>query len=295
MRSVRSASTESRLSFIPPQLATLVDKPPAGAGWIHEVKVDGWRIQVLVEDRKARVLTRRGHDWTPRFKNIAKAAGALPCRSTIIDGEAVVPDERGITSYDALIAGEKSPVLIAFDLLHLNGEDLRHLPLIERRERLADLLFGVKGPIGFSDAIAGSGEEVFAAAAKMGLEGIVSKKADSRYQSGRTKTWLKAKAWDEDVFTLVGFQLNSEGKPIPLLAREYAGLFTFAGAALVGLPDDVWKRVAEMPPVARAVVSGTGRKNATWLPPAIRVKVRHRRGEAGSDLRHASVKGLAHG
>ena len=295
MRSVPSGQDKCRLSFVPPQLATLVDKPPSGAGWIHEIKVDGWRIQVLVEGSKARVMTRRGLDWTPRFKHIATAAGALSCDSAIIDGEAVVQDERGITSYDALIAGEKSPVLIAFDLLHLNGEDLRRLPLVDRRERLAELLFGVKGPIGFSDAIAGPGGEVFAAAAKMGLEGIVSKKADSRYQSGRSKTWLKAKAWDEDVFTLVGFELNSDGNPIPLLAREYAGLFTFAGAALVGLPDEVSDRVADLTPVARAPVSGHGRKKATWLPPVLRVKVRHRRGEAGSDLRHASVVGLAGG
>jgi ATP-dependent DNA ligase len=127
----------------------------------------------------------------------------------------------------------------------------------------------------------------------MGLEGIVSKKADSKYQSGRTKTWLKAKAWDEDVFTLIGFELNSEGNPIPLLAREYAGLLTFAGAALVGLPKEVSNQVARLTPIVRAPVPGHGRKSATWLPPLVRVKVRHRRGEAGSDLRHASVVGLA--
>jgi len=293
MSSVRSASAVSRLSFIPPQLATLVDKPPAGLGWIHEVKVDGWRIQVILQDRMAQVMTRRGHDRTPRFKQVAKAASSLDCRTAIIDGEAVVQDERGITNYDAFIAGTKSPVMVAFDLLHLDGEDLHRLPLVERRERLADLLFGVEGPIGFSDAIAGSGGEVFAAAAKMGLEGIVSRKSDSRYQSGRSKTWLKVKAWDEDIFTLIGFELNSEGNPIPLLAREYAGLFTFAGAALVGLPDEVGDRVAQLQPVARAPISGHGRKSATWLEPVLKVKVRHRRGEAGNDLRHASVIGLA--
>jgi ATP-dependent DNA ligase len=173
--------------------------------------------------------------------------------------------------------------------------DLRSLPLTVRRDRLADLLFGVQGEIGFSESFGGPGDELFAAAAKMGLEGIVSKKASSRYVSGRTKTWLKAKLWDQDEFVLIGYDISSKGFPVPLLAREHAGLFVFAGAALVGLPDDVQNRVAELEPVRRPAVTISGRKNATWLPPMIRVKVRHRRGEAGSDLRHASVIGLAGG
>jgi bifunctional non-homologous end joining protein LigD len=293
MRSLGKESSSSKLSFIPPQLATAVDRPPGGSGWIHEVKLDGWRIQILVEAGAARVMTRRGLDWTPRFKHIARAAGALSCRSAIIDGEAVVHDATGIPRHDALIAGEKTPVFIAYDLMHLDGEDLCDLPLTERRERLADLLFGVEAPLGFSDAFSGSGEDLFGAAEEIGLEGIVSKKTDSRYESGRSKTWLTAKAWDEDVFTLIGFELNSGGDPIPLLAREHAGLFTFAGAALVGLPDEVGDRVAELQPVARAPVSGHGRRSATWLEPILKVKVRHRRGEAGNDLRDASVIGLA--
>jgi bifunctional non-homologous end joining protein LigD len=293
MRGLSKESPSTSLSFVPPQLASPVDKPPGGSGWIHEVKLDGWRIQILVEGGTARVMTRRGLDWTLRFKQIARAAGELSCRAAILDGEAVVQDETGITRYDALIAGGKSPVFIAFDLMHLDREDLCDLPLTERRERLADLFFGVEPPLGFSDGFSGSGEDLFGAAEEMGLEGIVSKKADSLYKSGRSKTWLKAKAWDEDVLTLIGFELNSRGDPIPLLAREHAGLFTFAGAAQVGLPDEVGDRVAELQPVARAPVTGHGRQSATWLEPILKVKVRHRRGDAGNDLRHASVIGLA--
>jgi bifunctional non-homologous end joining protein LigD len=284
MSSPRSADVPAKLSFVPPQLASPAEKPPSGQGWIHEIKQDGWRVQLLVEGGKARAMTRRGLDWTSRFKDIAKAAGGLSCRSAIIDGEAVVQD----------IAGAKPPVFIGFDLLHLDGEDFRRRPLSERRDRLADLLFGVDAPLGFSEVFTGSGDEIFDAAAKMGLEGIVSKKADSRYQSGPSKTWLKAKIWDEDVFTLIGFEIDGRGYPIPLLAREHAGLFTFAGAALVGLPDEVGDRVAELQPVARAPVSGHDRAGVTtWLEPILRVKVRHRRAEAGSDLRHASVIGFA--
>jgi ATP-dependent DNA ligase len=293
MRSLSKEFPSIGLSFVPPQLASPVDKPPGGSGWVHEVKLDGWRMQILVEGGTARVMTRRGLDWTPRFKHIASAAGGLSCRAAIIDGEAVVQDATGITGQDTLIAGGKSPVFVAFDLMHLDGEDLSDLPLTGRRERLADLLFGVEAPLGFSDTFSGSGEDLFGAAEEMGLEGIVSKKADSRYRSGPSKTWLKAKAWDEHVFTLIGFEVDSSGDPIPLLAREHAGLFTFAGAALVGLPDEVGDRVAELQPVARAPVTGHGRQSATWLEPILKVKVRHRRGEAGNDLRHASVVGLA--
>ena len=224
--------------------------------------------------------------------NIATAVG-VKCRAAIIDGETIVQRENGVSDFAALIAGEGSPVFIAFDLLHLDGEDLRRLPLLERRARLAELLAGIDGAIGFSDAFEGSGADLFAAAERMGLEGIVSKKATSGYRGGPSKVWLKTKCWTESELTLIGFDKDSKGVPIALLAREYAGVLIYAGAALVGLPKEVRERVDALSPITRPPVHDTGRKSATWLPPEVRLRIRHLRGEEGSFLRHASVKGLA--
>jgi ATP-dependent DNA ligase len=167
--------------------------------------------------------------------------------------------------------------------------------LVERRERLGDLLFGAQDAIGFSEAFEGDGAALFAQAEKMGLEGIVSKKATSAYRSGPSRLWLKTKCWTESELTLIGFDRDSAGVPIALLAREYAGVLVYAGAAFVGMPPEVREQVRELREIVRSPVSGTGRNTATWLEPTLRLKVRHLRGDEGSFLRHATVKGLADG
>jgi ATP-dependent DNA ligase len=131
------------LHFIPPQLATSVDTPPEGSEWIHEVKHDGYRCQVLIERGQVRVLTRNGHDWTDRYPSIVSAALKLKCKSAIIDGEAIVQDGDGISDFDALSFAMRwrsnAIILYAFDLMHLNGRDLRRQPLSERRSILKGL------------------------------------------------------------------------------------------------------------------------------------------------------------
>jgi ATP-dependent DNA ligase len=129
----------------------------------------------------------------------------------------------------------------------------------------------------------------------MGIEGIVSKKATSAYRSGPSRLWLKTKCWTESELTLIGFDRDSAGVPIALLAREYAGVLVYAGAAFVGMPPEVREQVRELREIVRSPVSGTGRNTATWLEPTLRLKVRHLRGDEGSFLRHATVKGLADG
>jgi bifunctional non-homologous end joining protein LigD len=150
-------AAKAGLSFIPPQTPTLVEQPPTGKGWIHEVKHDGYRMQLILDGAVARIFSRRGLDWTAKFPHIGASAGALPCQSAIIDGEMVVQDERGVASFDLLRSGQGSPVFIAFDLLHRNGKDLCRLPLTERRQQLDELVFG-HDLIGFSEAWTGTCE-----------------------------------------------------------------------------------------------------------------------------------------
>src|SRR5215467_10591539 len=132
------------LEFIKPQLATSVDQPPPRAGWIHEVKHDGYRTLLIIERRKARTYTRNGFDWTDRYTEITKAAAKLDCRSAILDGEVIVQNKNGISDFDALKSAirwrPQSLLFCAFDLLHLNGKDLRDQPLLERRAKLRKLV-----------------------------------------------------------------------------------------------------------------------------------------------------------
>src|SRR5687768_1628951 len=177
--------------FIPPCIPALSPEPPAGDGWFHEIKHDGHRTLVAIGDNRARAFTRTGLDRSTRYPRIVANAAALPCRSALVDGEAIVQDAAGVSNFDALgraIAWERHRiVLFAFDLLLLDGEDLRARPLVERRARLQELI----GPgdafsaIQFSAHHEGDGAVLFKAAERMGLEGIVSKRAASKYRSGR--------------------------------------------------------------------------------------------------------------
>jgi bifunctional non-homologous end joining protein LigD len=188
------------LEFIKPQLATSVDQPPPRAGWIHEVKHDGYRSLLVIERRKARAYTRNGFDWSERYPGITKAAAELGCRSAIIDGEVIVQNEQGVSDFEALNSAirwhPQSLILCVFDLLQLNGKDLRDQPLLERRAKLKELVPS-EHPFLFSEEFTGDAAAFFRACADHQLEGMVSKLASSKYRSGRSKTWLKTKCFTE--------------------------------------------------------------------------------------------------
>jgi bifunctional non-homologous end joining protein LigD len=191
-----------RLGFIEPQLLTLTDHPPQGSDWIHEVKHDGYRTLLIIEGRQARAYTRNGFDWSERCSTIVKAAPKLGCRSAILDGEVIAQDGRGASDFDALqfaIRWRPQRLLFyAFDLLYLNGKDLRNSPLLERRSELRKLIGkNPKRPFQFSEEFTGDAAAFFRVCAEYGLEGMVSKLASSRYRSGRSKTWLKTKCFTE--------------------------------------------------------------------------------------------------
>ena len=164
--------------------------------WVHEIKHDGYRLMVRRDGSRVRCFTRNGHDWADRFPTIVEAAARLKAQSFLIDGEAVIAHDDGTHDFHALRSKRRGheAVLFAFDLIEHDGDDLRDLPLIERKRRLAKLLGKAKRrSIRFSEHLTGDGPTVFAHVCRMGLEGIVSKRTDAPYRSGRSRTWLKSK------------------------------------------------------------------------------------------------------
>src|SRR5438105_2956314 len=178
-------------AFIEPALASSVDTVPNGRRWVHEIKFDGYRVQVHLKDAVVTVFTRRGNDWTNRFRKIAADAWHVNAGSAIIDAEVVVPAADGSTDFSVLqneLKGRsKRIVLVAFDLLYLNGYDLRTLPLFERKALLKTII--AETDVQFGESFEVDGREMYKHACKTGLEGVVSKVRDRRYNSGRTNDW----------------------------------------------------------------------------------------------------------
>jgi bifunctional non-homologous end joining protein LigD len=182
--------------FIDPCLPSPAERPPSGAGWVHEIKHDGFRLMARRDGAGVRLLTRRGNDWTQRYPLIAAAVDALRVRSCLIDGEAVAYGDEGLPAFDRLRyrRADASVFLFAFDLLELDGQDLRREPLETRKATLGSLLRKAGPGVQLNDHLEHEdGELVFRHACKLGLEGIVSKRLGSRYRSGRSPDWLKFK------------------------------------------------------------------------------------------------------
>jgi DNA ligase D-like protein (predicted ligase) len=290
----------SHLCFIEPQLATSVDQPPEGKHWIHEIKYDGYRCQVLLEQGEARVFTRNGHDWSDRYPSIVKAASNLRCQSAIIDGEALVQDPNGTSDFEALRSAiwsrPDSIILYAFDLMHLDGEDLRYESLSLRRSMLEELIEeDEESRIQFSEAFTGDGAVLFEACAQHGLEGIISKQALAPYRSGRSRTWLKTKCFAESIFVVVGTDRDPKtGALRALLAHPNNDGLNYAGAAFIGLGDEAREEfLFELERLTRswAAFKLSRLTDAKWCEPKLMVRVKHLAGS--KTLRHATVKGLA--
>lgn len=216
--------------FIEPQLPLLVDHPPAETGWFHEMKFDGYRLQAHIRGGVISLFTRNGHDWTEKFPHIVEALEDLDVNDAILDGEAVVLDKDGKSNFqllqNSLNSNSDSTIrLFLFDLMYLNGEDLREKKLEERKELLLDLIPKLHSYIKYSDHVKQKGDEFFKLSCKYELEGIVSKESDSPYESGRGRLWIKAKCSKRQEFIIGGF---TEGK---------GGRTGVMGALLLGVHD----------------------------------------------------------
>jgi bifunctional non-homologous end joining protein LigD len=288
----------SGLRFIEPQLPSPVDQPPEGKHWIHEIKHDGYRCQVLVERGQARIFTRNGYDWSDRYPGIVRAAANLRCKSAIIDGEAIVQDDDGRSDFESLQSAIRvrrySIILYAFDVLHLDGKDLRQQTLLERRANLTQLVGAdAESRIQFSDEFDGDGDALFKACAERALEGIVSKHSLAPYRSGRSKTWLKTKCFCESKFVVIGTDRDRKTGAIrALLAHPDSAGLKYAGAAFIALAGDERAQFfVELERLATSWATFKGMHDVKWCHPKLVVEVKHL---AGSKfLRHATVRRFA--
>lgn len=222
--------------FIKPQLATLKSKAPKGPQWLHEIKYDGYRVQIHLNKGKKKVFTRNGLDWTKRFSIIAGALD-LPGQA-VIDGEVVVIKD-GRTNFSELQAelaagGQDRLVFYAFDLLYRDGFDLRPARQVDRKGALENLLEGIEAPIVYSEHLIGDGQEMFEHAAKLNWEGIVSKNADAPYRSDRNEAWLKIKTVQKGKFPVIGFVKDPTGVAALYLGKRQGKDLVYMGKVGTG-------------------------------------------------------------
>jgi bifunctional non-homologous end joining protein LigD len=302
---MRSKAGGRRLSFVEFQSPTLVEKAPEGREWIHEIKYDGYRTELILEDGEVRAYTRRGYDWTDRYGRIVEAASRLKAKSAIIDGEAVVLGKTGLPDYQALereLGNRRSQRLTfyAFDLIYLNGRDLRRQPLIKRKAALKKLLAGAPEGLLYAEHLEVQGRAVFEHACRMGLEGIVSKRTDAPYRPGVQESWLKLKCIKSDTFPIVAFVEKLGANPRRItsfyIGRREGDRLTYAGKARSGYSEETARALRERldplitgkSPLSEPIV----KPKATWIRPEVLAEIEFSGVTDRGVLREAVFKGL---
>lgn len=286
-------------AFEPPQLAALVEAAPEGDGWLHELKFDGYRLLCRLEEGQVRLLTRRGHDWTASFKDAALALAGLDARQALIDGEIVALDAKGAPSFQALQNGRGPFYYYAFDLLWLDGRDLRGRPLSERKAQLKRLLGAAGDPVRYSDHVEGRGPAFYEEACRLGLEGIVSKRADSPYRSGRGKAWLKVKCLKRQELVVLGWTDPGGSRQrfgALLLGVRQAGALRYAGKVGAGFDEktlrSVHERLAPLETGRPPVEPAPREKGAHWVRPELTAEVAFSEWTHDGKVRQAVFYGL---
>ena len=283
--------------FIEPALATSIDKVPSGERWIHEIKFDGYRVQVHLANNGVKVFTRRGNDWTKRFKKIADDAWHINAGSAIIDGEVVVPSAEGTTDFSVLqneLKGKSTKlVMVAFDLLYLNGYDLRKLPLFERKALLKKNIAGTD--IQFSESFEVDGGEMFKHACKTGLEGVISKVRDSRYPTGRSNDWVKKTCAQRETLTIAGYALDGSKFNGLYLGRRKGNDLVYAGKVDLGFEPAAAKDLQlRMKPLIRKTQPYAKKiaHRGIWVEPSLLAEIEYRAKSAEGKVRHPFFKGI---
>ncbi|MER9455968.1 DNA ligase D [Mesorhizobium sp. M0478] len=302
------AKAGKRLDFVEPQLATLEREAPPGEDWLHEVKFDGYRMQAQIAGTEVRLLTRTGLDWTGKFgPEIVAELAQLKCSDAIIDGEIVVLADSGVSSFSLLqqdLSANRTDrfTYYVFDLMRLDGKDLRREPLVERKQALQELLgeTAENAAVRFSDHFAEPGKIMLQHACRMGLEGIVSKRADAPYRSGRGPSWVKSKCTARQEFVIGGYlpsDKTGRGLRSLLVGYHEGGKLHYAGRVGTGFTarsaTDLKKKLdalkADASPFAAAVPKGKG---LVWVRPELVGEVEFRSWTSDRIIRHASFQGL---
>jgi bifunctional non-homologous end joining protein LigD len=306
--SVEGANAAALVDFVPPMLASSATEAPQGDRWIHEIKFDGYRLQARIAAGRVKLLTRSGLDWTDKFGGkVTRDLATLPVQDALLDGELVVEQDSGASDFSALQADLSEGrsdrfIFYAFDLLHLNGHDLRRVPLIRRKELLETVLAEAGPHLRYSGHFDEGGAIVLRHACRLSLEGVVSKVRDSTYQSGRSKAWVKSKCVARQEFVVAGFVPSTT-------ARDAIGslvLGVYEGAALMhvgrvgtgftaAVSKDLFQRLGDLradeSPFAHRLTAEQGHK-VRYVRPNLVAEVEYRAWTADGHLRHAAFRGL---
>jgi bifunctional non-homologous end joining protein LigD len=294
--------------FVEPELATLVEEAPAGPDWLHEMKLDGYRILSRIEDGKVRLYTRNRNDWTAKFSSIAEAVGGLPIESGWLDGEIVVMKANGLSSFQALqnaLSRDDTGGLhyYLFDLPFLDGRDLRKAPLVERKKLLEKVLSRAPTSLRYSSHVLGSGDEFYGQACKLALEGIVSKRADSAYSAGRGRDWLKVKCSLRQEMVIGGYTDPAGARSglgaLLLGVYEPDGTLRYSGkvgtgfdhATLAALRKKLDAIARTEPPFSNPP-HGAEARRAHWVKPELVAEIAFTEWTDEGTLRHPSFQGL---
>ena len=309
-RNLGRVPKETLPKFVAPQLASLAKAPPVGKNWVHELKLDGYRIEARIDRKKGSVqlLTRTGLDWTHRMKALAAAIKELPVETALLDGEVVVLEADGTTSFANLQAafqeGTKHTLTyFVFDILHLDGHNLRDLPLLDRKKFLAAVLSDEdpEGVVRMSEHLTGDAGEIFSNACKLGAEGIISKLAEGKYCSGRGGNWLKLKCYQEQEFVIGGFTLPSNethGVGALILGYYRNGKLIYAGRTGTGFTQKTHRMMRDKLDKLRQgktpfekLPQGVSR-GVIWVKPELVAQVSFSAWTADHLVRQAAFKGL---
>ena len=289
-------------AFIEPALATPFAKTPSGAKWVHEIKFDGYRAQLHRRDFGTKMFTRRGYDWSDRFRHIIAASGELKTHAAVIDGEVIVPTEQGRSDFAALESdlSKATPserlVFYAFDLLYLEVFDLRGCALLDRKRVLHALLEKVNGPIRYSEHLEEDGNHVFENACELELEGVVSKRVDGLYQSGRTNYWAKTTCRMRETFVVAGVAKKAGKFDGIYLGKRERGRLVYAGKLERGFSEQDKMRILllhdRLKSKTQPIDAPRRFPKANWMQPRVLIDAEFR-GKTGEGLlRHPAFKGV---
>ena len=308
IKTLPGARKTSLPEFVPPQLATLVSSAPAGDVWLHELKFDGYRMICHLHRGNARFWSRNQKDWTEKFPNLSKALKALPVSAAILDGEIVVVDKEGRSSFQKLQQSMKGGAVTfifqIFDLIYLDGYNLTRVPLRERKALLEELLVGTKagGPLRYSDHVVGNGAQFFKQACEYGIEGIISKLADSVYESTRSRSWQKVKCNKRQEFVIAGYTPSKKDFPgfgSLILGVYDKGKFIYSGRVGTGFSIkqrlELQKKLDRISQPAMPFATkpkDPGLRDAHWAKPELVGEVEFTEWTEEGSIRHPSFQGL---